>query len=116
MYQHTFHVDSQGGTVNYTINNVCNIIVAPNTFAPPPFRQPQEDPPTYNTHQNEGATRSREYGQNDNGDAPNRTTNATTLPEGHSDKLPPPRENRSPPNVIILPYLVDNEQQAVVRI
>ncbi|EFP13366.1 hypothetical protein CRE_11336 [Caenorhabditis remanei] len=116
MNQHTFHVDSQGGTVNFTINNVCNIIVAPNTFVPPPFHPPQEDPPTYNNHQNEGATRSREHEQNDNGDAPNRTTNATTLPEGHSDELPPPRENRSPPNVIILPYLVDNEQQAVIPV
>ncbi|EFP13415.1 hypothetical protein CRE_11334 [Caenorhabditis remanei] len=116
MNQHTFHVDSQGGTVNFTINNVCNIIVAPTTFVSSSFRRPQEDPSTYNNHQNEGATRSREHEQNDNGDAPNRTTNATTLPEGHSYELPPPRENRSPPNVIILPYLVDNEQQDVIPV
>ncbi|KAF1755079.1 hypothetical protein GCK72_021647 [Caenorhabditis remanei] len=116
MNQHTFHVDSQGGTVNFTINNVCNIIVAPTTFVSSSFRRPQEDPSTYNNHQNEGATKSREHEQNDNGDAPNRTTNATTLPEGHSYELPPPRENRSPPNVIILPYLVDNEQQDVIPV
>ncbi|EFP13407.1 hypothetical protein CRE_11339 [Caenorhabditis remanei] len=54
----TYCVDSQGGTVNFTINNVCNIIVAPNTFVPPSVRPPQEDIPTYNNHQNEGASRS----------------------------------------------------------
>ncbi|KAF1755084.1 hypothetical protein GCK72_021652 [Caenorhabditis remanei] len=92
-----------------------------------PILPPEENPPPSNYHQNEGATRSREYGQNDNGDAPNRTTNATTLPEGHPDdenEVPPPTANVSNQQGIIgmlapiaLPYqdqLVDNEQQAVI--
>ncbi|EFP13396.1 hypothetical protein CRE_11342 [Caenorhabditis remanei] len=97
MNKHTDCVDSQGGTVNYTINNITNIIVTPHTFAPPPFRQPQENPPTYNTHQNEGPSRSSGNEPNDYDDAPSTTTNASNVSEGHPDdenEVPPPRANQ----------------------
>ncbi|EFP13431.1 hypothetical protein CRE_11296 [Caenorhabditis remanei] len=82
MNQHAYCVDSQGGAINFTVNNICNVIVAP------------------------GATRSREYGQNDNGDAPNRTTNASNVPEGHPDdenELPHRTNLSNPPDIIGMP-------------
>ncbi|EFP13419.1 hypothetical protein CRE_11335 [Caenorhabditis remanei] len=98
MNQYTFFVNVHGEHVNYTINNITNIIVTPNTFAPPPFRQPQENPPIYNNHQNERTSRSSGNEPNDYGDAPSTTANATTVPEGHpydENEVPPPRANLS---------------------
>ncbi|EFP13399.1 hypothetical protein CRE_11338 [Caenorhabditis remanei] len=73
MNQYTDCVDSQGGTMNFTVNNICNVIVSP------------------------GPSRSSGNEPNDYGDAPSTTTNASNVSEGNPDdenEVPPPRANQ----------------------